>query len=405
MEKKTEPITQRIIPNGNCTEVVKVGVVIAGGSGRLLAHIIRDFLAFYIEKCNPSPKNKGIELYFDEELQEKNSEPTIRTYSSYDLLVARGNRVGVNMKKRSIEESKKLINLYEFWHKEGVGAVFRTSVNAEALYSFRQEVGAIKEILITQQQFVEDKRIEKKPIKVLMIRDQIQGFYTNDDYTLNNDEMPTKITFQGHFEKEKFRQIIEFAKQRGNKRLDEGFTIWLSYKFHLFGNIIGQWIKEIDPSIAVYQPDTGFTELFAYLRNKENDNREDLLFIAGNEIGDLMYEPLIEILKSTGRKLDLYSRSFMTKLKTESSYLYELQTVHGSADDKINKGKEDEILPYATLRVASVIIENELGVKGFMRLMDKAVAKVQLKSKLRKSIEGEFSCTQIIKEIEEEIKK
>ena len=134
---------------------------------------------------------------------------------------------------------------------------------------------------------------------------------------------------------------------------------------------------------------------------------KDLLFIAGNEIGDLMYEPLIEILKSTGSKLELYSKSFLIVLPLKEQnqnskyrYLCEYQTIHGSADDLIEENREEEILPYATLRIAADIIEKQFGIKDFGQLMNKAVAKVQL-ARLRKKIPSTLTAT--IVEIKKEI--
>lgn len=404
------------------SEVIKIGLVIGGGSGRWLAHIFKGFLEFFINDCCNGKFDKRIILYSNEELGNPTDQDTAATFSSYNTLKKRGKDTAATMQKISVEEAQRLEALYQAWQAEGVEVVFRTSVNAEALYSFRAKVGAIKEVFFTKKQFIHSN-LDKAPQsenkdtlqRVLMIRDQIQGFYTNENYTTDNDKAPETIHFQGSFSKQQFEDIITFAKERGEKRLREGFNIWVSYKHHLFGNIIEKWVKTIDPTIQVYQPDTGFTELFAYLDNPKQ--QKDLLFIAGNEVGDLMYEPIIEIVNSTGRKLDLYSKSFMLNLpnKTNNAYLYELQTVHGSADDLIEKNRQEEILPYATLRIAAAILENQWGIQGFITLMDKVVAKVQLqvvsRDKLQlsgdKNLSGEVTpdslCTDIVEAVKAEI--
>ena len=405
--------------NSDSFDQIKIGILIAGGSGILLSKIFKDFFIFFINECCKETLNKNVVLYFNDEFKNVSDKPTDKTFSSYTLLKSRAKElikilekpsIGSRMKKLSNLEAKDLESLYRYWNQEGVDIVFRTSVNAEALYTFRQAVFSIKEILITQQQFLNFGE-EKKKSKVLMIRDQVQGFYTNDKYEFDNEFSPTEIRYEGHFSKEKFKKIIKFANERGRERLSENFEIWMSYKFHLFGNVMEQWIKDIelelklDKPIKMYQPDTGFTELFSFLRSKDD---KDLLFIAGNEIGDLMYEPTIEILKSTGSKLELYSKSFMLDLPNippNNGYMCELQTVHGSADDLILAGEEEKILPYATLRVVSSIIETKLEIENFTRIMDKAVAKVQLQAKLE-VIKNDrvLGCTQIVSAIQNEIR-
>ena len=256
---------------------IKVGIAIGGGTGLQLTKIFEDCLKKMAQKAD-------VDITF-----EKSAAPY---YSSYEDI-----KKFENTKDQSIKEAESLHDQYTKWFGSydapTIDTVFRTSVNAEALYLFRQKVGAIKEILIPTD----------NGNRILLIRDQTEGFYSNTSYEITDEE----ITFSGKYSKKHLQKVIALISARA-RRVFEGsdYLKWYIAKHHLFGYTLEVWCKEIDRSFDLIQPDTGLTQTFEYLKRK---NEKNLLILASNEVGDLMYEPFMESLQSSAPKLDLYSRS------------------------------------------------------------------------------------------------
>lgn len=364
-------------------EIQNIGILIGGGSGVLLSKIFREVLSAIVEKhlgykainflLPPSPDYK---------------------FSSYkDISQYHDTRV------RSQQEAQKLVETYETWHKLGVKAVFRTSVNAEALYLFRSELKGFKEFGIDTD----------KGSRIQVVRDMAEGFYANSHYQIE----PSQVTFEGAYSRERLHAILKYVIDLGEKKADnarfsnaDNFKIWLVYKFHLFSGIFDKWLEEFfelnqekapwRERITLFQPDTGFTELFKFARDRKG---EYLLVACSNEVGDLLYEPLIESIEGIADKLILYS---ISRFFPPNYELCEFQTVHGSADDKTGIGLDSsKILPYATLRIAAAIAELYFNVFDCRRKMDEITAKTILFFYDRKLPDEEPFTAEIMKKVTE----
>lgn len=338
-----------------------VGIVIGGGSGSVLAKIFETCLGAILGQ-------HGIPFSF------VHSEES-RIFSSYE-----GIKKYDDPKARSQEESARLEKLYGQWKEAGIGVVFRTSINAEALYEFRSKTGGIKEFGI-------DTTLGSR---IQVVRDMAEGYYANTSYTLDNDGTTRAISYEGTYTYARLRVLLlhavalgEEACQRKDYANNTNFEIWLVYKYHLFSGVFEQWLDAFFDQhpdllawrdrIKLYQPDTGFTELFRFARY---DKRKYLAVICSNEIGDLLYEPLIDSIQGVADKLQLYS---LCRYFPPDFAFHEYQTVHGSADDKMEGGEEDcKVLPYATLRIAAAIAECHFGVANCRQAMDEIVTETIL---------------------------
>ena len=96
------------------------------------------------------------------------------------------------------------------------------------------------------------------------------------------------------------------------------------------------------------------------------------MVVCSNEVGDVIYESLIKDLDGSA-KLMLFSKNVYMTAPLSGGF-YDYQTVHGSADDKVQLNEdEEEILPYATFRIAAEIAEDILGLDGIRKRMEKAI--------------------------------
>ena len=334
--------------------MINLGVAIGGGTGLILANIYKDCLDRIASKHKKQIK------FHDSGTADFCSYQGIRDLNTW------------NSKPKSVAEAEQLTQLYAYWYNDlGIDAVFRTSVNAEALYRFRQNVKAVKEILI----FTDYNN------KILLIRDQAEGFYANETYDLDLEE----VSFSGKYTRAHTKVLIEHANQIGDTLFGPGaYHKWGIYKHHLFGTIIEKWFGHFDADFKLLQPDTGFTEILEYLKQR---NERNLLILASNEVGDLMYEPLMENQMRVGEKLDLYSKSnflddvFCTKDDKGSikNNLVEYQTVHGSADDLLDEqGETNRVLPYATLRIASKVAQTKFNISKLSKNMDRIIGETKI---------------------------
>lgn len=396
-------------------KIVPLGIIVGGGSGKVLAQVFHDFINQVVQTYVPDVVIywylPGHEYRFTSQggaswdivANTKDDE----VYGSYELIKRRGTILAEDTRTASVteaiqklskEESDRLTTYYQYLCKQGVEAVFRTSINAESLYELRQKLISYKGIILNKDDIDWTKGASLASSngtrKVLLVRDQSQGFYANDDYQIENGGTEEeRVSFGGHYSKKKIRQLVAFSKKRAHKRFNGGeYLFWASYKCHLFGNILSEWFKDIDPTIKVFQPDTGFNKLMDFLNNNDKDskgsesNATNLVFLASNEVGDLLYEPFTEILKNTGQKIDLYSRSFFLGLSDEGSFV-EYQTVYGSADDiagadgkgfDLQCSDSGRLYPFATIRAASEIAAEKLNLPWLRAAVDKAVADTKL---------------------------
>ena len=248
------------------------------------------------------------------------------------------------------EDLSQLTEFYKEFYLSGGRAIFRTALNAETLYRFRALGKAVKSVYIP---------LSEKSI--LFVRDQIQGFYTNDSCEIDSDT----IHFSGSFSRENFDTLARYSLAEAARTLRPEPDVWVVYKHHLFANVIENWARQVIPASKVYQPNHATQVLQEYLATSSGP---DLLLIAGNEVGDILYEVLIHQL-GLGTRSTLYSRN--TYLHPELEGLVEYQTVHGSADNIAGQGL---VSPLATLRAVAAFVEEQLGENGFASTMDQAIA-------------------------------
>lgn len=331
---------------------IKIGIIIGAGSGKRLAGIFEEFLTKLGQK-------HGVKVKCLKDPDEKDLRPYYHSYQSLEAISGGDSAV---FKTTSEKEVEALFKTVTKWHKAGVKAIFRTAINAETLYLFRQEVKAIKEFTINTQH----------GRKILFIRDQTEGFYANTKYFVN--EEVGEITFEGKYSKVYQQEIVKYAARRAYEKFNGlPFEKWAIYKHHLFGDALQSWLREADEDIIVYQPDTGLTELHKFFDPPEaKRDPQNLVVICSNEVGDVIYESLIKDLDGSA-KLMLFSKN-VYMVEPLSGLFYDYQTVHGSADDKVTLNEEDEeILPYATFRIAAEIAEDIIGLEGVRERMEKAI--------------------------------
>lgn len=340
------------------SSTVKIGVIVGAGTGRRLANIFKEFLdglvRFYLNQT----------VLF---LEGDNLKDLPYQYHSYKTIVEAVESDVSKYNTISQEEVGRLLDTTQNWFREGVRTIFRTSINAEALYLFRQEVGAIKEFGLETN----------SGGKILFVRDQAEGFYANKQYRIIAGE--EEIYFSGTFSKKHQKKIAEHAFASAKAFMENReFQTWAIYKHHLFGDVIHKWLKEVDPGIQAFQPDTGLTKLNSIISDEKKANNgsssHNILIICSNEVGDIIYETILGVVNIEA-ELELYTRNIYTA-EPFSGEMLEYQTVHGSADDI--EGTE-KILPYATLRIAADIAEKRFGIKDIKNELEYAISEAKRK--------------------------
>lgn len=308
----------------------KIGLIIGSGTGRELVEVFTHILCNIAESIN-----KRIDII--------KCEHEFKSYAaSHDL--------GINEVKKIVQEEMNILgSFYKQFYGSGGRIVFRTAINAETLYLFRKKYQAVKitEILL-------------KDTRLLVVRDEMQGYYANDYYE-KNDEV---LKFEGSYEKKNFQIISKFSLNEAKKILRAPFETWIVYKHHLFDNVFEEWMQDIFPKAQFFQPNHATELLWQY---PVNVGGKDILIIMGNEVGDILHEVLIFHLE-LGTRQTLFSKNVY--LCPELNNLREYQTIHGSVDYASGK---DIINPTATLRALGYILENEFNIEGFSNVMENAL--------------------------------
>jgi len=315
--------------------MTQIGLIIGSGTGRELGNVFK--------QC----------VYRIAHILEREVEVVECTYEfkSYNAL---RNLDYKDIKQHIEQELNFLMHFYRNFYHSGGRAIFKTAINAETLYKFRRLGKAVKVVPILVP------GMEKQ---ILMVRDQMQGFYVNDECNLEGD----KLHFTGSLTKDNLELIITFALTETKLILRNPFDVWIIYKHHLFANLIETWARSIHKEVHIYQPNHATELLFRYFR--EGD--KDLLIITGNEVGDILHEVLMFHL-GLGTRNTLYSKNVY--LQDELRGLIEYQTVHGSADDVAGKGV---VNPFATLRATGALLEDCLHEKGFTTTMENALKQAE----------------------------
>lgn len=332
-------------------ETIKIGIIVGAGTGLRLTEVFKMFMQAMVGQY----ANKNIE--FLEDLKE---DRTPYIYHSYQSLVDFAGNDSEVFDTESKKEVERLHALAKRWHEAGVNVIFRTSINAEALYQFRQEVKAVKIFGI------------ETPVgsRILFIRDQAEGFYANQSYTIGSEE--SSIQFQGVYTKQHQQQVAKFALREAHKFMgDAPYQKWAIYKHHLFANLIEKWMHSVDQTFISYQPDNGITNLINLISKGHNGHLEysNVLCVCSNEVGDMVYEAMIGAI-NIEPMFELYSRNIYLS-EVFSGNLTEYQTVHGSADDLVDMEK---LIPYATLRIAGDILAQYFDLPFLKSGLERAIA-------------------------------
>jgi isocitrate/isopropylmalate dehydrogenase len=328
----------------------KIGIVIGSGTGKELVEVFKKILTVVSSICKRS-------IEFVE------SSHIFNTYFSLHKFPIE------EIRRRNEEDLKILDDFYNKCYKEGCRIIFRTAINAEVLYLFRKKYMGIKVI-----------EIQKNECRILIVRDQTQGYYANDkwNYCKNKQE----IHFEGYYRKENIQKILEVARGEAKYKLRRDYEIWVVYKHHLFGNIIEKWIKEMEPKAILVQPNN-MIQIFYETYLKKPD--KDLLIIMGNEIGDIFHEIFIYSL-GLGERRDFFSKTIF--LSPQLSSLIEYQTLHGSADELAGKNMVD---PTATIKICGDIAENFLNCSGVISIINKAIENAKKSYKMKEFNTSKFT--------------
>lgn len=337
-------------------EPVKIGVIVGAGTGRRLADIFKSFLKGLVEKYS------NAQVKFVEDLR---SDGSPYVYHSYMTLVdfAKGDALAFN--KESRKEVRRLLRLTKGWHSEGVRTIFRTSINAEALYLFRQKVRAVKVFGLETP----------SGGRLLFVRDQTEGFYANTSYQIS--ERADKVTFEGRYTRAHQQEVVRYALQAAKEFMGERpYEKWAVYKHHLFADLFGKWFKEVDSSFISLQPDNGLLSLYSLVSKGPSYGEPPIsvLIICSNEVGDMIYEAILGVINIEA-KLELYTRNIYCSPPFRGE-LVEYQTVHGSADDIVD---EETIVPFATLRIAADMAEGVFKIAGIKEALEVFISETKRK--------------------------
>jgi len=314
----------------------KIGIIVGSGTGKELSVVFKRILSVICKIYNRSVEFLEVEHVFN-------------TYFHLRELPLN------EIRRRTKEDLKILSNFYTRCQSENCRVIFRTAINAETLYLFRRRYQAVKMVIM-----------HKKNHRILIVRDETQGYYANDKWTYYPNK--EKIHFEGCYEKENIARILKIAKKEADSKLRSGYKIWVVYKHHLFGNMIEKWVKKIEPQALLFQPNS-MSQIFYedYIKNPG----EDLLIIMGNEIGDILHEIFLYSL-NVGKRANSFNKTIFLSPKLHS--LTEYQTVHGSADQIAGKNLVD---PTATIRIAADIAEDFLKCEGIILTVEKAIENVK----------------------------
>ncbi|MFB7499222.1 isocitrate/isopropylmalate family dehydrogenase [Streptomyces sp. NPDC056161] len=301
-----------------------------------------------------------------------------RTYHSYVSLrpcAAQGGRGG-------IEEIRRLTlrdaDHYEGFVREraaaGTPVIFRTAINAQTLYLVRQRLRAVKV-----------DALNAGGARLLLVRDQAQGFYTGD-----NEHRPGHVRRVTEFSREITEQVLEYALRRARREWpDEGpDRIVMAYKFHLLDGALDDWAAEFAErhgiDVRVFQPDTVNRNLIAH------GPADRTVLVAGNEWADIMHVVLLDRF-GAGRQEDHCTRN--VHLHPEAHGLVEYQTVHGSADDLAGR---DLVNPVATVRAAAAIAERYADCPGAVAATERALVRVRKAGILTPDLGGHHTTTEVV---------
>ncbi|MEU3980471.1 isocitrate/isopropylmalate family dehydrogenase [Streptomyces sp. NPDC026672] len=297
-----------------------------------------------------------------------------RTYHSYVSLRDEGG---------GIEEIRRLTHgdadHYESFVRAraaaGTRVIFRTAINAQTLYLVRQRLQAVKV-----------DTLDAAGARVLLVRDQAQGFYTGD-----NEHAPGQVRRVTEFRQDITEEVLHYALRRARREWPgEGpARIVMAYKFHLLDGALDVWATEFAArhgvEVQVFQPDTVNRNLITH------GPADRTVLVAGNEWADIMHVVLLDRF-GAGRQEDHCTLN--VHLHPDVRGLVEYQTVHGSADDLEGR---DLVNPVATVRAAAAVAERHAGCGGAIAAAEAALARIREAGVRTPDLGGRHSTSEVVK--------
>ncbi|MFF0292487.1 isocitrate/isopropylmalate family dehydrogenase [Kitasatospora sp. NPDC004615] len=255
----------------------------------------------------------------------------------------------------------------------GVRAVFRTAINAQSLYLVRQRLAAVK---------VEP--LDAAGARLLLVRDQAQGFYTGE-----NQHTPGKVVRTMEFSRAVTEQVVRYAVRRAHDLWPEGpARVQMAYKFHLLDGALDDWAADLSAELGIeitlFQPDTVNRNLIT------NGPEDRTVLVAGNEWADIMH---VVLLDRYGSERQENRCTENVNLHPELNGLTEYQTVHGSADALAGL---DVVNPVATVRAAARIAERHADCPGAEAAVEAALAAAQARGARTPDLGGTAGTTEVV---------
>lgn len=309
-----------------------------------------------------------------------------RTYHSYaslkDEVRLGGDRVPEGGDEGAIEEIRRLTRLDAVHYEQfvraraaaGTRVIFRTAINAQTLYLVRQRLQAVKV-----------DALDAAGARMLLVRDQAQGFYTGD-----NEHLPGRVRRVTEFSREITQKVLHHALDRAREEWpDEGpARIVMAYKFHLLDGALDAWAAAFAErhglDVQVFQPDTVNRNLITH------GPADRTVLVAGNEWADIMHVVLLDRF-GAGRQEEHCTRNI--HLHPDAGGLVEYQTVHGSADDLEGR---DLVNPVATVRAAAAVAERYADCGGAVAAAERALGRVREAGVRTPDLGGRHSTTAVV---------
>lgn len=287
--------------------------------------------------------------------------------------------------EKSHVERKECADLVDFCreaYSKGFHTIFQTATNAGTLYQQRMHTEMLKIMEITPPTG-----------KILLAREQSQGFYAME----NKKETSERIEFKCSYTREKLYRTFDAAIMEADRQFgDTDYPVRFVYKFHLFDQFL-TWITDyIDlrglrqRDILVVQPDTGYDHLMrTFPRDPAAGNSTKILYIVGNEIGDIMTEALPNHY-GIGDKATMFGINISLDRETHGQVIY--QTIHGSADDLAGQNRMN---PFSTIRAAAHILETRGGIGGIRAVFEKGLLSAVRRYHVTPDLGGDKTTTEV----------
>jgi len=261
------------------------------------------------------------------------------------------------LKKLINKEVFDLKNFYRLAQEDTLG-IFRTAINAETLYYVRRDIKKIKVVLLPIT-------INNTIKNIIFIRDQLQGYYTNEKISSANSQIRIKSSFS----QDNFVVLSNFVKKYLIYNSIKEYNLFFLYKFHLFGLELQRIIEKTAQQaglkdVQILQPDTAIHKLLGNLAGL----KDNIVLITGNEIGDVLLETLIHYYKLANK--ETFFTLNLAFVDTNQPFEV-LQTMHGSADDIAGR---HQLNPIATIRAAAYALENWLQITPAVNRFEKVIA-------------------------------